>query len=205
MKKYLLPAGVVLAVAVGLGLLLHTVAREAIRQALIRAYQAVHGAAAAIPQQVYLAILILLIVLSAARSILGETGGHSRDEPEIVGGRAAEWRERLQRAARPAAYQAYYRWQVARNLAKLAAEVVAHQQAISPGEAERQIEDGDVALPAGVRDYVLAGLRSRPVQPTSWWTRLSASRAPDPLELDPQQVVEALESYLEVSHGHPHP
>ncbi len=198
MKKYLPRAAALAVLAVSLGLLLYGLAREQIREALIQAYSAASAAASAIPQAIYLGILILIILISAARSILGEIGRIGERKTAAAGGRTAEWREWLKRTMRPAGSRDFYSWQVARGLARLAGEVLAHQLGIPPGEAERRIEDGDVDLPEEVRRYFVASLRSRPTRSGHWWTRLVGPSPPHPLDLDPERAVDYIESQMEV-------
>jgi hypothetical protein len=176
------------------GLAVNYAAHGIVRDVLVRVYQALYAAANAIPQPFYLAFLILVVLLSAARSLLGDEGGLLRQRQEPAGGRVAEWRERLERAAQPAPSQRFYRWRVARDLARLAGEIVAHQKGISPGEAERQIEDGDVVLPSAIQSYFLASIRSRPARSGSRWERLSHTQPPGPFDLDPAEAVDWIET-----------
>jgi hypothetical protein len=202
MKRYraFIVIVIVIVLAVMLGLLLQSAAREVIRSALVRTYEAVRALASAIPQPYYWALLILVIAVSAVHSIVGEEDRRPSRASPPTGGRAAEWRNWLERAAQSTSSRSFYRWQVARNLAKLSSEIIAYQEGIPPGEAERQIEDGDVVLPADVRDYFLASIWSRPVRYGSWWTRRSGAQPPSPLDLDPAQAVNLIETQMEVSH-----
>jgi hypothetical protein len=136
---------------------------------------------------------------------LGSSLRRPGQQAEPAGGRAAEWREWLERTAQPNDARLFYRWRVARNLARLASEVAAHRQGISPGEAERQIEDADVDLPVAIRDYFLASMRSRPTRSKPWWSRISHIQASTALDLDPIQVVEFIETQMEVPHDNRHP
>jgi len=205
MKKYL-PFIVIIAVlTVVVGLVVNQVAQGVIRDALVRVYQAVYAAASAIPQPYYWAFLILVILVNAVRSITSEGGPSPSPELPTAGGRAAEWREWLERAAHPTSYRLFYRWLVARNLARLASEVVAHEKGVPPGEAEREIEDGDIPLPPAIRDYFVASLRSRPTRHESRRGHLLDAQPPGPLDLDPAQAVELIETQMEVPHGNRNP
>lgn len=204
MKKYLFWVTIaIIAVAAGLGV--NYAAHDIIRDALARAYQAIHTAANAIPQPWYIVFLVLVILISAARSLLGDEGGRPRQRVEPGGGRAAEWHEWLVRADQPTGGRLFYRWRVARSLARLAGEVVAHEEGISPGEAERLIEDGDVVLPPAIQSYFLTSMRSRPTLSGGWWSRLPRGRPAGPLDLDPSQAVEWIETQMEVPHDNQHP
>ena len=204
-RRTLLLSAIVIVLAVVLGLLLHSVAREAVRSALIRTYDAVHTVFSAIPQPYYWAFLILVIVLSALRSIVGDEVQSRAPALPPDGGRTAEWQDWLERAAQPASSRSFYRWLTARNLAKLFSEIVAYQEGIAPGEAERHIEDGDIVLPPDVRDYFLTSMRSRPTHGGPWWGHLSRAQPHSPLDLDPTQAVELIETQMEVSHDNRNP
>ena len=205
MRRTLLLIAIVLVLAVVFGLLLHTVAREAVRSALIRAYDVVRTVLSAIPEPYYWGFLILVIVVSALHSIVGDEGQSLPAPLHPAGGRTAEWRDWLTRAAQPARYRPFYRWLVARSLAKLSSEIVAYQESIPPGEAERLIENGDVVLPPAVRDYFLTSMRSRPTRGGIWRARLSRSQPHSPLDLDPTQAVDLIETQMEVPHDNRHP
>lgn len=203
-RKYLILL-IIAVLTIVVGLMVNYAAHDAIREALARAYQVVYAIANAIPQPYYWLLLILIILVSAARSLLGDAGWRPRWQPEITGGRTAEWREWLERAAQPGRAAPFYRWLLARNLARLASKVLAHQQGISPSEAERQIEDGDIVFPVDIQQYFLASLRSRPTHPGSLWSRLFHPQTSDPLDLDPLQAVELIENQMEVPHDNRHP
>lgn len=200
MKRSLLRAIVLAALAVSLGLLLYGLAREQVREALVRAYSVAAAVASAIPQPIYWGLLILTILVSALRSLLGGIDQDGGRAAEPAGGRVAEWREWLERSALPAGSRHFYRWQVARGLARLAGQVLAHQLGIPPGEAERRIEDGDIELPEEVRRYFVASLRSRPTRSGPWWARLAGPSEPHPLDLNPERAVDYIESQMEVPH-----
>jgi hypothetical protein len=202
-KKYLLIA-IVVTLAIAAGLVVNQVAHGVIRTALMRGYQAVYAAASAIPQTYYWAVLILVIVVSAVHSVVADEDRHPRQGPPSAGGRASEWRNWLQRASLPHSSRSFYRWQVARSLARLSCEVLAHQEGIPVGEAERRIEDGDVALPENVRNYFLTSMRSRPRRDNPLW-RYVSDVEPTPLDLDPAQAVEFIETQMEVPHDNRNP
>jgi len=190
---------------VGTGLVVYFAAHDVIRAAVARAYTVIHTLANAIPQPVYLILLLLAILISAARSLVEDEGRGWGRHVEPAGGRAEEWREWLEQAGRPAPSQQFYRWRVARNLARLASEVVAHEQGIVPGEAERLIEDGDVVLPAAIRSYFLGSMRSRPALAGAWWERLPRVQPSGPLDMDPHQAVEWIENQMEAPYDNRHP
>lgn len=200
------PRAVALAVlAVSLGLLLYVLAREQVREALVRVYNAAAAVASAIPQPIYWGMLIAIILVSALRSLLGEVAQDGGRAAEPAGGRVAEWREWLERSALPAGSRHFYRWQVARGLTRLDSEALAHQWGIPVGEAERWIEDGDIALPEEVRRYFVASLRSRPTRSGPWWAQLAGPSGPHPLDLNPERAVEYIESQMEVPDDDSHP
>ena len=204
MKRKHLFVIIIAALTIALGLAMNFLAQGAIRDTVIRVFRVAYAAANAIPQPYYWFVLILIILISALRSLMGDEGWRPNRRTAPTGGRTSEWREWLERAAQPSRARLFYQWLVARNLARLTSEVLAHQQGISPGEAERQIEDGDVVFPAAIHDYFLASLRTRPTRPGSWWSRLFHPQSPEPLDLDPLHAVELIETQMEVPHDNRH-
>ena len=206
MKKKLLFGVMIAVLTIVAGLIVNDVAQGLIRGVLVHIYQSAALIANAIPDSYYQTLLLIVILLAAARSLrVVERSERSPLPAGPAAGRTAEWREWLERATRPAGRNLFYRWRVARSLARLAGDAVAHQKGLSSSEGERLIEDGDVEIPAEVQSYFVASMWSRPHRPASPRGRLLRHHTPGPFDLEPARAVEWIETLLEVTYDNQHP
>ncbi len=100
-------------------------------------------------------------------------------------------------------YGNYFKWVVARRLGILSREIRLHRtrQAFRPGE---DAPAGDWNPPRGVGAYLESGLNgSFADYPRPRWPWQSPEKTP--LDLNPEEAVEFLESELETSHDRRHP
>jgi len=176
-----------------LAVLLHDLARQALDW-LLFAYQIGLRYVETWPQQVLWALLVILVLAV----LLGRLFGWSeRRRAARQGGRprrglVAEWAQWTTWAAERSTLRQYYRWRLARELAMLATDVLAHTRRISLAQARHLLEHGEVEAPAEVRAYLQAGRGDLPEERFLFLGRLLDRRKASPLELDPARVVDFL-------------
>lgn len=138
-------------------------------------------AGAIIPQQVLWALLLLVLLYVAVGSFYGRKLGDLPSRPDTrrqigpVEARAG-WIE-------DSAQGTYFKWRLANQLGRVS-------------QAVRAEKNDDSQLPPGVRAYLNAGLNTSFADYTlpGWFQKRQAT----PLDLDPAEVVAALEKELEI-------
>ncbi len=100
----------------------------------------------------------------------------------------------------------YSRWRLAHHLSELAAEILAHQQGITPREARDRIRDGEFEAPPEIHTYLHLGMSPQLLEGRDTITRLLVrlglrQEPSSPLDLDPERVIVFLEDQLEVEHA----
>lgn len=87
----------------------------------------------------------------------------------------------------------YHKHRLAHQLQKLALDKIAHQQGKSVHEIRRQLRQGQLDLPPDIQRYLQAALN-----PLQWLTQPSWRtlwrRKPTPLDLEPQRLMDYLET-----------
>ena len=92
----------------------------------------------------------------------------------------------------------YYQWLIANRLSRLANEWMNHSEGRPAGSRVGHLANRGWNLPEGVLIYLEAGLNGsfadypRP----AWWSR----RKPTPLDTSPREVIERLQSKMEINH-----
>jgi hypothetical protein len=105
----------------------------------------------------------------------------------------ATWAAIFERAAR----DDYARQVLAQRLGQLAFDLLASQEQLPSQSLWQRLHDPSLDIPPEIQAYFQAGLQMRRSLPTFWkrWWSRGARHAPhaDPLDLDPEQVVQLLE------------
>jgi hypothetical protein len=198
--KRLLPilaALVSLTLAVILAYLLKDAIRHFLIAPLIYTYRFFRIIYEALPQVAWWVVFLLLLVLLAVRSILR----YLKFSPRLPGAgqddrlsRARCWSHWLQ-VSRQGDYS---RWLLARNIAKLALEILAHQERRSLEQTRQLMQAGKIHLPPEVHAYLRVGLDAPSFRHYSEFLNLLRStRSASPLDLDPEVVIRYLETRIE--------
>jgi hypothetical protein len=198
--KRLLPvlaALVSLTLAVILAYLLKDAIRHFLIAPLVYTYRFFRIIYEALPQVAWWVVFLLLLVLLAVRSILR----YLKFSPRLPGtgqddrlSRARSWSHWLQ-VSRQGDYS---RWLLARNIAKLALEILAHQERRSLEQTRQLMQAGKIHLPPEVHAYLRVGLDAPSFRHYSEFLNLLRStRSASPLDLDPEVVIRYLETRIE--------
>lgn len=159
-----------------------------------------------IPQPFFWAVAVFLFIrivypslFSARRPI------HASQIPEggLPEGRVTFWLRRLT-LARTGRYS---KWGMARNMAKLATDVLSYQGKLTPGEVRERLQRGEYELSPEAAIYLQSGMSAQPPATQTWWARfwrrLGLRREPDvkpTLSVDLEQLLRFLENEMEVVH-----
>ncbi len=159
-----------------------------------------------IPQPFFWAVAVFLFIrivypsLFAARRIIHSAQILEGGPPE---GRVIFWARRLT-LARTGRYS---KWGMARNMAKLATDVLSYQDKLTPGEVRERLQRGEYELSPEAAAYLQSGMSAQPpATQTRWarfWWRLGWRRDRDvkpPLSVDLEQLLLFLENEMEVVH-----
>jgi hypothetical protein len=145
----------------------------------------------ALPQAVIWAGFFFMLLLIMGISLLGRNRStpRSRHTVAVPQARIAAWLDLLQKAER----DTYFRWRLAQRLQRLVLDIFAYRADQSLRQTRQQLKQGELAIPPELQAYFQASLQplgylSRPKRP------FAAKAAPSPLDLDPAQVVQFLES-----------
>jgi hypothetical protein len=198
--KKLLPI-LVGTVSLSLAVLLAYLLKDTIRHFLIAplfyVYRFFRILYEAMPQVVWWIAFLVIIVLLAIRSLLRNLKiSPLREQPIQTDrlSRARAWRHWLEISEQGD----YSRWLLARNMAKLALEMLAHQERQSLDETRQLIRAGKIRLPADVQAYFQVGLDAPSFRHYSeFLTLLRSTRSASPLDLDPEIVIQYLEERME--------
>ena len=167
---------------------------------LILAYQIAAYGVESLPRLLLWVLGVLAVLAILLSSLIGwpepprEVPPHVAERPGPVG-RWAQW---TSRALPPSPLHVYERWRLARDLARLGADVLAHTRRLGRGEAAARLARGDLDLPRAIGAYLQAGLADPPPSRFPRLRHLLGQKDPSPLNLDPGQVVAFLEKEMEL-------
>lgn len=105
-------------------------------------------------------------------------------------GRVEGWETLLRRAEQ----DEYFKWRLAQQLQRLTLMTLAHQRGQSFGEARQDLRHGRLALPSRLLAYFQASLLPLGYLPKQRQGFFSTKLPPTPLDLDPQTVVQFIET-----------
>jgi hypothetical protein len=145
----------------------------------------------AVPQAVLWAVfsMILMLIMLMSFSTNRKSEPQRYKQTAAAQGRIEPWLELIQKAER----DAYFKWRLAQGLQKLALDMLAHQADLPLKQVRQQLKDGELSLPPAVLAYFQASLKSLGYLAVP--RRFFSSKAEtSPLDLDPAQVVQCLES-----------
>jgi len=162
-----------------------------------------------LPQLPLWVLLLLVLVLAAARSLGGPRRRHRR-EAEGQAGQQGQVQV-LSRWIRNARDGGYFRWSLAQHLGGLTWQVMAHTERTTPQELRQRHRMGEVDLPPVVEDYMRSAGSFNATTSGGVWGRIRARlRVQGPSSASDQaleEVIEFLESKLELESppdiGHP--
>ena len=154
-----------------------------------------------IPQALLWGVFVVIAVLLVAKNFPSSNAMPLPIAPQTdTPGRVTDWSRWLHNARR----DAHSRWRLAQRLSQLATETLAFREQCSPQEISQRLNDGSLDIPPQLRAYLRAG--SMPYWPKSKLRRRFGRPAQDiahadPLDLDPQLVIEYLEETVQHTIG----
>ncbi len=154
-----------------------------------------------IPQALLWGVFVVIAVLLVAKNFPWGSAPLLPVAPQTDAlGRVTDWSRWLYDARR----DAHSRWRLAQRLSQLAVETLAFREQCAPQEISRRLNDGSLDIPPQLRAYLRAG--NAPYWPKSKLRRRFGRPAQDtahtdPLELDPQLVIEYLEETVQHTIG----
>jgi hypothetical protein len=157
-------------------------------------YQSIH-------QALLWGIFLLIAVVVVARSFPWRSAPLAYAEPPAAAqGRVADWSRWLGASKR----DDYSRWRLAQRLTQLAIDTLAFREQCAPQQISRQLSNGTLDIPPQLRAYLYAGNMSYTpkFRPGRRFGRpAQVAQQPDPLALDPQELIDYLEHTLQHSTG----
>jgi hypothetical protein len=199
MKTRLWLIGLVLLLAIPLGFLLRGFVRDVLLVELLRVIWTIRLLFDSLPQVLVWTVFLLMMLYFALRSLI--TGRRARRQAYGSFLESVGQVRFLAMRIRSSAQSEYQSWNLARQLAKLATDVLAYSQATTPDRTAWQIRSGKVVAPEEVRTYLQNARAPRSSEPVGFASRLRRLFLP-PLEphrsappLD--AVVQFLEQKLE--------
>lgn len=149
---------------------------------------------------IFFFIRIVYPSLFAAKRIIHPPQLPEGGPPE---GRVTFWLRRLTLAGTGR----YSKWGMARNMAKLATDVLSYEEKIMPGEVRERLQSGQYDLSPEIATYLRSGMSAQPPTSQSWWSRILSGlgirqeRDVQPtLNVDMEQLLIFLENKMEVVH-----
>lgn len=182
-----------------LALMLRGLAEQVLAR-LILAYQIVAYGVESLPHFLLWALGVLAVLAILLSALIGWSEQSRAALPRVVErpGPLARWAQVAGRALPPSPFRVYERWRLARDLAHLAADVLAHTRRLGRGEATAFLARGDLDLPPAIAAYLRAGLADPPPGRFPRPRSLLGRKDTSPLDLDPGQVVAFLEKEMEL-------
>ena len=169
-RSILILVGVLVALALPLMFLLENFIRDAI--VLPLAYQAwlIGVIVGALPEGCLLMPVVGLATFLAVRSLQRRQERSTTEKPvrRAPMGAARMWYERVEHVAAGT----YSRERLEHYVGQCLMSVVGYENRLSPREALRMIENGDIAVPGNVRSYVDAAFRGGAARKQTWLTRI---------------------------------
>lgn len=204
MKKYLRLVGLILLLAVPLVLLFKDFTREVLVAEILYIVWRVRILFESLPQIPIWTLFLIVVLFVAVRSLIKhrQPSPTSREVTAERQGPVYALSRRIERSTT----SAYFQWRLARDLRTLVLEVLVYQHRISSEQSEQFLDVGTLDAPPEVQAYLQTGLA--PVYTLSagllarLWQRLSPSTWDAAVDPDLEQVVQFLETQLEVQHDH---
>lgn len=204
MKKYLGVVGLILLLAIPLVLLFRDFTREVLMVEILYIVWRLRILFESLPQIPLWTLFLIVVLFIAFRSLI------KRQQPSPASREAKVERQgpvyALSRGIERSATGAYFKWRLARRLRTLVVEVSAYQHRISSEQTKQSLDEGTLEAPPEVQAYLQTGLT--PIYTLSagllarLWQRLSPGAWDAAVDPDLEQVVQFLETQLEVQHDH---
>ncbi|MBN1148038.1 MAG: hypothetical protein JXA78_12340 [Anaerolineales bacterium] len=152
----------------------------------------------ALPQVVWWVIFLAILATVAARNLarhLRLAGPAPLPIQEQRLSRARLWARWLELSEKGD----YSKWLLARNLARLALEIFAHQERQSLEQTREHLQSGKVRLPPDIQAYIQVGLEAPSFRHyTDILALLHSTHSVSPLDLNPERVIEFLEHRIQI-------
>lgn len=199
MKPRLWLIGIVLLLAIPLGFLLRDFVRDVLLVELLRTFWTIRLLFDSVPQvAVWTVFLVIMLVLTLRSLVIRRRTQQQPFGPFLASVGQVQF---LAMRIRSSAQSEYQSWNLARQLAKLATDVLAYSQATTTDRAAWQIRSGSLTAPEEVRVYLQRARAPRYFEPVGILSRLRRRFLPhlEPLRSDPpfEAVVGFLEQKLE--------
>ncbi len=170
LKHGLILAGVLLALALPLMFLLEDFIRDAIVLPLAYLAWLVGTVLGALPEGCLLLPVVGLGAFLAVRSLQRrqESAPSAKAPPRVSIGIARVWLERIEHVAAGS----YSRERLEHYVGQFVTSVIGYENRMSPREALRATESGEIRIPDNVRRYVYAAFQSGVAPKQKWPTRI---------------------------------
>ena len=200
MKKQLLWFGLILLLAALLAPFFTDFVREVVVIPLLYLLWIVRFLFVSFPQAnlwiLFLGLIGLILLLSLVER--RRSRALSLPPPSPPPGRVEGWEALLHRAQQ----DEYFKWRLAQQLQRLTLMTLAHQRGQSFGQTRLDLRHGRLEMPPHLLAYFQASLLPLGYLPRQRQGFFSAKPPPTPLDLDPQTVVQFLET---LHYGSPEP
>ncbi len=205
MKRRLLFIGLLLLLAAVLSVVFHATLRRVLVLPLLYLAWVVNLVLALVPQVVFWLIFLLAVLVIIIRSLIGmllsvrslflsRRRGKALPEPP---GRVETWLRWIG-LARQRHSSSYFKWRLGQLLGELAVEVLAGREQLSVQQVRERLEAGKLDLPPELREYFAACLLLRSFDHfANLRDRLRADKAADPLDVEPERIVDFLEKQMQ--------
>lgn len=188
LRRRIALAALMLAPVVVLAIALRDFVRAELIGPVLYVYWVVRLFVESFPQLWTWAVFIIFATILVARGFATRPSLPQTRPPEAVEHGHVETLARLIHQARR---DTFARWRLAQRLGGLVGDILANQERVSRREIWRRLDRGRLNVPAPLRAYLTAQLRS--VRPSGVRGLLPHS---SPLDLDPREVVQFLEDRL---------
>ena len=149
-----------------------------------------------LPQYIWWGGLVLILALLALRSFGRRQPLTARRKPPAED-RLSQVRAWTQSVTQASGGTFNARWLLARQVARLAVDMIAHQERMNSGQASLRLQSGQIPMPPEIRDYLLAGLGLPEQSQFADLLPMRSDHGASPLDLNPEIVVEYLENRIQ--------
>lgn len=152
-----------------------------------------------IPQVILWTILVVVVLRVAVGSLVVR---RRRREEQLHAAGLEHWgRARIwARWVELAQQGGYYQRRLSRYLADLTFDALAQREHLSRDQVQEELAAGRLEVPTSIRTFLLAVLNERPLGRLAWLKRFFRAQPPA-LQISPQEILDYLETQLEVGYG----
>jgi len=169
--------------------------RTYILEPLIYTFQIVGLIYDILPQYFWWVGFLLILALLALRSlrIRAIPSGKSKPVEQDQLSQVSAWTHLIDQTDSGSYHS---KWILARQIARLLVDIIAHQERLTPGQARLRLQSGQINLPLEIQAYILTGLGVPSHSQFSDLLPLQLSRGESSLDLDPRIILEYLEKRI---------